>query len=237
MKIFKTLFVVLFISGTIASDLKNSEYIQNATSHNVPDIFINTNITDDPALFQTSRTVLNGKKMNVNVEIKNLKNETLVLESFSIRIFDTNFSLQVINLGDIKKRIIIPGLNSTRASFYFSTELAENDYGLTILAKIRRYGIFFTYVAYNSTITVKEPEYSFFNFQTIFLYIILAGLIIGPYLIFQKWIYNIYQKKRKNSKKKISEKKEPEKILNLHYDENWIPEQHLKNRTGTSKKL
>lgn len=93
----------------------------------------------------------------------------------------------------------------------------------------------FNYVAYNSTITIKEPAYSFFNFQTIFLYIILAGLTIGPYLFFHKWIYNIYQK-RKSSKKKISEKKEPEKIPNLQYDENWIPEQHLKNRSGTSKK-
>ncbi|KTW29648.1 hypothetical protein T552_00857 [Pneumocystis carinii B80] len=235
MKIFKTLFVVLFISGTIASDFKNSEHIENITSHS-PDIFINTNITDDPAHFQTSRTILNGKKTNVSVEISNLINETLVLESFSIRIFDRNFSLQIINLGDIRKRIIIPELNSTRVSFYFSTELAENDYGLTIFARIRRYGIFLTYVAYNSTITIKEPGYSFFNFQIIFLYIILAGLIIGPYLIFQKWMYNMYQKKKRNTKKKVIEKKEPEKILNLHYDENWIPEQHLKNRTGTSKK-
>lgn len=221
MKIFKSLFVVAFISGTIAYDFKNSEYIQNITSHNAPDIFINTNITDDPALFRTSKIILNGKHTNVSVEIKNLKNETLFLESFSVRIFNTNFSLQIINLGDIRKHIIIPELNSTRVSFYFSTELAENDYGLTILAKIRRYGMSFNYVAYNSTITIKEPAYSFFNFQTIFLYIILAGLTIGPYLFFHKWIYNIYQK-RKSS--------------NLQYDENWIPEQHLKNRSGTSKK-
>ncbi|KAG5440451.1 hypothetical protein PCK2_000479 [Pneumocystis canis] len=234
MKALKLLIILFSISRIIVFGFKNKEYIKNITSENRPRLFINTNITDDPIGFEASRIILNGKPTNVTVEIKNLKNESLILESFSVYIFDVNFSLPIVNLGDIKKRLIIPELNFTKVSFYFSTELAERNYGLTIFAKIRNSADFFTYVAYNSTIIIKEPEHSFFNFQTIFLYVIIISLITGPYLIFKKWIANTHQKKRKNPKKIVE--KELEKISNLHYDENWIPEHHLKNRLGISKK-
>ncbi|KAG5519993.1 hypothetical protein PMAC_001069 [Pneumocystis sp. 'macacae'] len=232
---FKSLIVICSILRAIAFGLKNNEYIKNITSRNLPQISINTNITDDPVGFELSKTIFNGKRTNVTVRIKNLKNESLILDSFSIHVFDVNFSLPIINLGDIRKRVTIAGLNITKVSFYFSTELAERDYGLTILAKIRNTADFFTYVAYNSTIIVKEPEHSFFNFQTIFLYLLLISIILGPYIVFRKWISTSFQKKKKN-RKKINEKKESEKTFNLHYDENWIPEHHLKNRAGISKK-
>ncbi|KTW30102.1 uncharacterized protein T551_02046 [Pneumocystis jirovecii RU7] len=235
MKFFKSLITVYSISRAIASNLKNNQYIKNITTRNLPQISINTNITDDPIGFELSRIIFNGKRTNVTVGIKNLKNETLLLESFSIDVYDVNFSLPIIKLGDIRKRVTIAGTNTTKVSFYFSTELAERDYGLTILAKIRNAADFFTYVAYNSTIIVKEPEHSFFNLQTIFLYVLLISIMLGPYLIFRKWLSNNFQKKRKN-RKKINEKKELEKTSNLHYDENWIPEHHLKNRAGISRK-
>lgn len=235
MKIFNALIAVLFILGTIASNINDKQYVEKITSRNAPKILINTNITDDPTHFESSRIILNGKRTNVTVGIKNLKNESLVLESFSIHIFDVNFSLPVINLGDIKKSVLIPESNYIKVSFYFSTELPERDYGLTIFARVKNSANFFTYVAYNSTIIVREPEHSFFNIQTIFLYAIIITIILGPYFIFQKWIFSTFQKKKKN-RKKILEKKESEKPSNLHYDENWIPEHHLKNRIGTSKK-
>ncbi|KAG4301943.1 hypothetical protein PCANB_001955 [Pneumocystis canis] len=235
MKALKLLIILFSVSRVIVVGFKNKDYIKNITSQNLPHVFINTNITEDSVGFEASKIILNGKPTNVTVGIRNLGNESLILESFSVHIFDVNFSLPITNLGDIKKRVYIPELNSTKVSFYFSTELAEGNYSLTIFAKIRNSADFFTYVAYNSTIIVKEPEHSFFNLQTIFLYGIIIALIIGPYLIFKKWISNTYQKKRRN-RKKIPEKKEPEKISNLHYDENWIPEHHLKNRTGASKR-
>lgn len=96
--------------------------------------------------------------------------------------------------------------------------------------------------AFNSTISITEPTAGIFDFQLLSLYLILASALSGlGYML-----YNMYlkpkPKKRVIRKALITTKdtidKNGNEIISTTvkpYEEEWIPEQHLKSRQNKVK--
>lgn len=122
--------------------------------------------------------------------------------------------------------------------------LRSQEHGLTVWVDLKHGKELHRVTAFNSTVSVVEPATSWFDPQVIFMYLIVAGALIGgAYLAFTLY-FAPQQKTRKGSRKNA--KAAPAVVEGVVsdsgkgvYDEDWIPAQHKKRtpagtpRTGT----
>jgi translocon-associated protein subunit alpha len=93
--------------------------------------------------------------------------------------------------------------------------------------------------AFNQTVSVVEPQSSWCDPQLLFLYLVLASALAGgAYLLYDAFFAQPARKTNKPRKVKavvVAEKGKAYPDVKP-YEEEWIPEQHLKNRASKLKK-
>ncbi|KAF2744990.1 hypothetical protein M011DRAFT_528041 [Sporormia fimetaria CBS 119925] len=171
------------------------------------------------------------------------------------------------NLTAKRYALEIPAGASETVTYAFSTEMHPQDVRLQLVAVLRdTKNAFYTISVYNETVSVVEAPLSVFDpqiLQSIFLYLILAGIFAGTcYFIYTTWITTLFPQKKGRGKggeraKRSSggsKKVDPADQVAVvgadgpavtsgakAYDESWIPLGHLQRpeakrvRSGTPR--
>lgn len=182
--------------------------------------------------------ITNGQQNKLQVTFDNKGTEAYTIDVVSGAFFDTDFTQVVRNLTAFKYGVPVPAMDHIDVPYSFYSEFKPQELGLLIIvdfsdeAKNRFRG-----VAYNGTVSIVEPAQSLLDPQLLFLYVLLAGMLVGAgYLIKQAFFPDSPQARRqkKNKAKKVVEEKV--QLAPGGYDESWIPEHHLKKPKVTKRK-
>ncbi|PWY79101.1 translocon-associated protein, alpha subunit [Aspergillus eucalypticola CBS 122712] len=153
-------------------------------------------------------------------------------------------SSQIVrNLTAHRYSVEIPAGQQESVSYSFATEMHPQDLLLTLASVISdTNGNLFTLYAYNSTVSVVEPETSIFDPQILFLYFFLLACFSGVvYFFYTVWIAPYFPQKRRAAKgpeyKKsagASKKEAPVEAPSspavssaTTYNAEWIPAHHI----------
>jgi len=100
----------------------------------------------------------------------------------------------VTNLSTVQYNSEIPAGQAESLTYSFTQDLHPQDLQLRIAAIFSdSTGQFFTVSAFNETVSVVEAPLSFFDPQTIFLYLILAAAFAGTSLfVYNTWISTLF---------------------------------------------
>ncbi|KAI9871464.1 MAG: hypothetical protein M1830_002885 [Pleopsidium flavum] len=156
----------------------------------------------------------------------------------------------VRNLTTTRYNVEIPAGQKESLSYSFATELHPQDMRLNLAAVLSdSAGAFYTIQAFNETVSIVEPDTSFFDPQIIFLYLFLLAAFAGTcYFIYNTWITTLFPQKRRGGKggeraKRSSggsKRVDPADQVSVigadgpavtsgakAYDESWIPQHHI----------
>lgn len=117
------------------------------------------------------------------------------------------------------------------------------DIGLTVWVNIAETGSkeLHQITALNQTVSVVEPQSSWFDLQLLFLYLVMASALAGgAYLLYSSFFAQPTRKSSKTKTRQVKAVVPAEKGKAYPdvkpYEEEWIPEQHLKHRASKLKK-
>ncbi|KAE8320421.1 hypothetical protein BDV39DRAFT_187918 [Aspergillus sergii] len=163
---------------------------------------------------------------------------------------DEENSVIVRNLTATGYSVEIPAGETETLSYQITTEMHPQDLRLSLASIISdNEGRFYTVYAYNGTVSVVEPETSFFDPQILFLYFFLLACFSGVvYFFYTVWVAPYFPQKRKSGKgaeytKKTSgaakkaenvEPSSPAVSSATTYNADWIPAHHI-NRPEARK--
>ncbi|CAG8651757.1 6329_t:CDS:2, partial [Cetraspora pellucida] len=139
------------------------------------------------------------------------------------------------NLTAVKYSIKAPSMDHVEFPYYFYAEFPPQELDIILF-------VFFSDddkrqfrgVGYNGTVTIVDPEHSLFDLQLIFLYVLLFGMVSGiGYMIFQAFFGGV--KAKKSKKRPVVKPEDVTTGTSSSYDENWIPEHHLKQPRASAR--
>jgi hypothetical protein len=182
--------------------------------------------------------VVNGEKntLTVTVENKSSKNVTLLNIAGALVHPDTNALLK--NLTSLKYGVtLLEGLK-LQIPYTFHSEYKPGDHRLNVWVEHESEDGVFKVEAFDSVVTVVDPPLSIFDLKLLSTYAIVAGLLGG--LLYLAYITFVPQPKKTRAKKAPSTDAVSSPVGTVTatgaggYQEEWIPEHHL--RKGKGKK-
>ena len=151
------------------------------------------------------------------------------------------------NLTAMRTRVEIPAGEKESLSYKFTTDLNPQDLRLnlaTVMTDSKE--AYYTMQAYNSTVSIVEPDTSIFDPQVIFLYLFISGCFGGVvYFFYNIWIAPYFPQKRgkggERAKKSSGGSKKVDPSVQIPiagdgpavasgakaYNEEWIPSHHI----------
>ncbi|OCF36668.1 hypothetical protein I316_01263 [Kwoniella heveanensis BCC8398] len=194
--------------------------------------------------------IVNGEQNSILVHLANqgTKNYTLVSAAASYHDVNNHWAT-VKNASALKYNTpLIAGANFS-APFSVNSEFRPQEIGLTVWVDLAESGSkdLHRLTALNQTVSVVEPASSWFDPQLLFLYLVIStALLGGAYAAYQSFFAPQTSKrsgKRSsassggNKVKAVVPNTEATQYPNVKpYEEDWIPESHLKSRTTKLKK-
>jgi len=180
--------------------------------------------------------VVNGEKNSLvlNVENKSDRNVTLVSVAGSVHQPESNRLIK--NLTSTKYGIPLPEGLKLEVPYSFYSEFKPGDVRLNVWLEHSVDGSKYRVSAYDSVVTIVEPEVSILDFKLVSTYLMVAA-IFGS-LTYLAYLTFVPQAKKARSKKPAVSSV-PSSVVTATgasgYQEEWIPEHHLKkSKKGTS---
>ncbi|KAH9945292.1 uncharacterized protein BXZ73DRAFT_38036 [Epithele typhae] len=180
--------------------------------------------------------VVNGERNTIIVNVENKdaeRNVTLKNVAGSIHYADSGKLLK--NFTHSNFGFPLHENTPLQLPFMFYSEFKPGDYRLNVWVEHSVDGQTYRVMAYDSIVTVVEPESSFFDFKALTTYgmvlAILGGAGYYTYLTLAP-----QPKKRKSAAAQVSAPVGPVTATGAGgYQEEWIPEHHLKKTTRKGK--
>ncbi|EGN99100.1 hypothetical protein SERLA73DRAFT_181916 [Serpula lacrymans var. lacrymans S7.3] len=185
--------------------------------------------------------VVNGERNQIIlvVENKSERNVTITTVAGSFHNPDTNTLIK--NSTSLQYDLRLLEGSKLQIPYTFHSEFKPGDLRLNVwlehVVDDEKYRV----TAYDSVVTVVEPEISFFDFKLISTYLVVLGLLGGAsYFAYQTYMPQT-KKSRRKTRPSPSEVSAPVGAVTASggggYQEEWIPEHHLKKtRAGKGKK-
>jgi len=185
--------------------------------------------------------VVNGERNQILlvVENKSERNVTLTTVAGSFHNPDTNALIK--NTSALQYGLRLLEGSKLQIPYSFHSEFKPGDLRLNIwlehVVDDEKYRV----TAYDSIVTIVEPEMSIFDFKLISTYLIVLGLVGGiSYFAYLTYVPQT-KKSRRKTRPSPSEVSAPVGPVTASsgggYQEEWIPEHHLKKtRAGKGKK-
>ncbi|ETN41850.1 uncharacterized protein HMPREF1541_03789 [Cyphellophora europaea CBS 101466] len=187
--------------------------------------------------------LVNGKPTDSLISFSNQEPEPVTVQfvggSLWTPDFDPQGSRVVRNLTTKQYAVEIPAGEKQTLPYRFQTNMHPQELRLNLAAVVSKDETFYTMQAYNGTISVVDPDSSFFDPQMIFLYFFLVACAVGVgYAFYHIWVVPYFpqlQQKKSRGQKPIK-KAEPVEVdaagpavttSSKGYDESWIPAHHL----------
>lgn len=208
----------LFATVSAAADASEPEVVATAA-------FPETNIFNH---------VVNGEKntITLTVENKSARNITLLNIAGSLSLPDTGVVIK--NLTSLKYGVPLISSVKVQLPYTFYSEFKPGDHRLNIWLEHSAENVVYKVEAYDSVITVVEPELSIFDLKLLSTYAIVAGLLgsLGYFAFL-----SFFPQTKKTRKATVPTVSAPVTVTATGaggYQEEWIPEHHL--RKSKSKK-
>jgi len=179
--------------------------------------------------------VVNGERNTISLTVENRSERNISLASVagSVHNSDTNAlvkNLSTINLGGIN---LLPKVKM-QVPYSFYSEFKPGDLRLTIWVDHTVDDEAYRVLAYDSIVTIVEPEGSILDFKLISTYLVVSAILAG--LVYTAYVTLFPQsKKPRRSKSAVSAPVGTVTATGAGgYQEEWIPEHHLR-KTGRKK--
>jgi len=171
--------------------------------------------------------VVNGEKnkISLTVENKSERNVTLMSIAGSFHHADTNAVIK--NVTAMQYSIQLLEGKKLQVPYTFHSEFKPGDIRLNIWLEHIADGEKYRVTAYDSIVTIVEPEVSIFDFKLVSTYLIVAAFFGG--LTYLAYLSFVPQTKKKTRKSAVSAPVGPVTATAAGgYQEEWIPDHHLK---------
>ncbi|WVR07053.1 hypothetical protein IAU60_004092 [Kwoniella sp. DSM 27419] len=190
--------------------------------------------------------VVNGENNGLLLHLVNQGKKNYTLVSAGASYHDVNRHWATMkNVSTLKYNVpLVSGANFS-APYTVHSEFRPQELGLTVWVDLKEGGTtdLHRVTALNQTVSVVEPASSWFDPQLLFLYLVIGtALLGGAYAAYQSFFAPQPTKKGKRVR---SEKVQKAVVVNdkpsqypdvKPYEEEWIPESHLKSRQPKLKK-
>ncbi|CAO3701433.1 hypothetical protein G6F70_008002 [Rhizopus microsporus] len=183
--------------------------------------------------------IVNGQRNKVILDIQNKEKTPYTVFAISGQVSKVDdFSKVVRNLTATRYGQILSAESSLQLPYHFYSEYAPGEHGLTVYVDLLSENSIARVIGYNGTITITDPEGSWFDLQLIFMYFILAAGAAGVAYVIREAFFGDVKKVKKT--KKVEESNERpthrDEKGEMVLDESWIPEHHRNlNKQQSSK--
>lgn len=226
-----------------------TENVEDPTTSPILNVRIETSF---PASEIFGIKVVNGQPTEAHLSVSNDEPDPVMVSFIGGSLWsldsDPQGSRIVRNLTTTRLNTEVPAGQKESIVYRFATELHPQDLRLnlaTVMADAK--GNYFTLQAFNSTVSIVEPDTSIFDPQIIFLYFFIAACFAGVvYFFYNIWIAPYFPQKKgkggERAKKSSggSKKVDPSDQLPViggdgpavtsgakAYNEDWIPAHHI----------
>jgi len=186
----------------------------------------------------TFNHVVNGEKntLTLTVENKSGRNVTLLNIAGALLHPDTNVVLK--NLTILKYGVPLLENKKVQLPYTFYSEFRPGDHRLNIWVEHITEGEMYRVEAYDSIITIVEPALSILDFKLLSTYAIVAAFLGG--LCYLAYSTFVPQAKKSRSKKTAAVSVSTPGAVTATgaggYQEEWIPEHHLRKSKSSKKR-
>ncbi|KAL5526802.1 hypothetical protein ACEPAF_8527 [Sanghuangporus sanghuang] len=184
--------------------------------------------------------IVNGERNRINLLIENQSEQNVTLISVAGSFHDPQTDSLIKNASTLPYGLRLVSGAKVQLPYQFHSEFKPGDIRLKIWLTHAVDDNIYRVTAYDSVVTVVEPDFSFFDYQVITTYLLTAAFLGGlGYLAYTTFVPKP-RKSRKTavstvSKAGISSPVGSVTASGAGYEEEWIPEHHLKMRGGKKK--
>ncbi|PPQ70049.1 hypothetical protein CVT26_013373 [Gymnopilus dilepis] len=183
--------------------------------------------------------VVNGEKNALTVTVENKSGQNVTLLSIAGALLHPDTNVIIKNLTSLKYGVPLFENVQMQIPYQFYSQFKPGDHRLSIWLEHKTDdGSVFKVEAYDSIVTVVDPELSIFDFKLLSTYAMVAGILGGlAYLAYNTFVPQT--KKVRGKKASTASVSAPVGTVTATgsggYQEEWIPEHHLR-KTKSSKK-
>ncbi|KAF8348886.1 hypothetical protein F5887DRAFT_948159 [Amanita rubescens] len=180
--------------------------------------------------------VVNGERNSLTVTIENKSEKDVTLVNIAGSLHHKDTDALVKNLTALKIGVPLASKAPVHLPYVFHSEFKPGDLRLHIWLEHSVDGKNFRVTAYDSVVQIVEPELSVFDFKMISTYLVVLAIIGG--VSYYTYLALLPQTKKPRSKGTAQPSTPASAVATGAggYEEEWIPEHHLK-KTKAGKKL
>ncbi|KAI1797312.1 hypothetical protein LXA43DRAFT_1089189 [Ganoderma leucocontextum] len=172
--------------------------------------------------------VVNGERNVISVSIESKEGErNVTLKHIAGSLHNAQTNKLVKNFTKTDYPIPLIEGAPLQLPYTFHSEFKPGEYKLNVWIEHAVDGKTYRVTAYDSTITVVEPESSFFDLKLLSTYLVVAGLLSG--LGYYTYLTLAPPPKKRKTRSEVSAPVGTVTATSAGgYEEEWIPEHHLK---------
>ncbi|THH11017.1 hypothetical protein EW145_g929 [Phellinidium pouzarii] len=202
-----------------------------------PEIFVTASFPEDNPFGQ----IVNGERNRINLLVENKSDLNVTLVSIAGSFHDPQTDDLIKNATTLPYGLRLISGTKLQLPYQFHSEFKPGDVRLNIWMSHSVDDKIYRVTAYDSVVTVVEPEVSIFDYQVITTYLLTAAFLGG----LGYYAFITFVPKPKKSRKPVTSSGGKNGISSPvgpvtatgagGYEEEWIPEHHLKVRADKKK--
>jgi len=181
--------------------------------------------------------IVNGERNQIYLLVENKSDQNVTLNSVGGSFHHPDSGALLKNISSLTYGSLLLENSKLQIPYTFYSEFKPGDLHLNIWLEHSVDDVKYRVTAFDSVVTIVEPESSWFDFKLISTYLIVAAFLGGvSYFIYLTYFPAKKAKKSKRSRPEISAPTSKVTVTSsgARYEEEWIPEHHLK-KTKTRK--
>ncbi|KAJ7067800.1 hypothetical protein C8F01DRAFT_1115757 [Mycena amicta] len=182
--------------------------------------------------------IINGEKNTITLAVENRSGKNVTLLSVGGAVLNAQTEVLVKNLAPMTFKVPLLEAVRMQVPFVFFSEFKPGDIRLSLWLEHTLENETVRVDAFDSIVTVVEPEVSIFDFKMISTYLVTISLLGG--LVYIAYVSFGPKPVRKSKKRAVPEVSAPVGSVTATgaggYQEEWIPEHHLRKPKTTRKK-
>ncbi|KAI8639371.1 hypothetical protein BD408DRAFT_421497 [Parasitella parasitica] len=175
--------------------------------------------------------IVNGQRNKVVLDIVNKEKTPYTVFAVTGQVYKADDYTKVVrNLTATRYGKTLEAGKNLQIPYNFYSEYAPGEHGLTVFVDLLVDKTVTRVVGYNGTITVTDPEGSWFDAQLLVLYGVLFAAAGGVAYIIREAFFADTKKNSKKTKKIEESTERPthrDEKGEMVLDQSWIPEHHL----------
>ncbi|KAI0925902.1 hypothetical protein AcW1_008213 [Taiwanofungus camphoratus] len=212
--------------GYIAGSLAFLQLVTAASIVEDPVVLVVASFPEDNAFGH----VVNGERNTILLTVENQSDLNITIKSVAGSFHHPETNALVKNTSALAYNIPLLGGARMQVPYSFHSEYKPGDLKLNIWLEHTADGETYHVTAYDSIVTIVEPEMSWFDLKMLSTYLVVGALLSG--LGYYAYLTFVPQPKKRKTPRTVSSVSSPVGTVTATgaggYQEEWIPEHHLK---------